>query len=242
MAKIDLENVRIAAPCPASWAEMEGDDRSRFCKDCKLNVYNVEAMSKNEAEALIEGNVFDACRHHIAATGRVGTSYEAAFNLVLEHANGHGFDMHGARDFDKRETKAIWRFDEGQGDVAEDSSIGLYHHLNHCTLVGMNTASCWVPGQINTALAFDGVDDHLECGSDASLLAAEGTIYFWLQAASLGQDADIVRLYEDAANYLVVRLTAQNRIFVAIEDGGVAQVALTADTAIAWRPGNGVMD
>jgi hypothetical protein len=54
MAKIDLENVRIAAPCPASWAEMEGDDRSRFCKDCKLNVYNVEAMSKDEAEALIE--------------------------------------------------------------------------------------------------------------------------------------------------------------------------------------------
>jgi hypothetical protein len=60
MNKIDLDNVRIAAPCPASWAEMEGDDRSRFCKDCKLNVYNIAAMEKKEAEAFIsekEGRV-----------------------------------------------------------------------------------------------------------------------------------------------------------------------------------------
>ncbi len=52
----------------------------------------------DRAVALIESNVFDYNRHAIAATGRPGTSYEAANNLVGEHANGHLFDMHGGRD------------------------------------------------------------------------------------------------------------------------------------------------
>ncbi len=49
----------------------------------------------NEANGLIEANLFDWCRHHIAGTGRPGTSYEARYNLVLENANSHNFDMHG---------------------------------------------------------------------------------------------------------------------------------------------------
>ena len=52
----------------------------------------------DQADALIEANLFDWCRHHIAGTGRPGTSYEACYNLVLENANGHSFDMHGGSD------------------------------------------------------------------------------------------------------------------------------------------------
>jgi len=52
----------------------------------------------DQSDALIEGNLFDWCRHHIAGTGRPGTSYEARYNLVLENANGHSFDMHGGAD------------------------------------------------------------------------------------------------------------------------------------------------
>ena len=52
----------------------------------------------DQADALIEANLFDWCRHHIAGTGRPDTSYEARYNLVLENANGHSFDMHGGRD------------------------------------------------------------------------------------------------------------------------------------------------
>lgn len=52
----------------------------------------------DRSNALVEGNLFDWCRHHVAATGRPGTSYEARHNLVLENANGHSFDMHGGRD------------------------------------------------------------------------------------------------------------------------------------------------
>ena len=52
----------------------------------------------DQSDALIEANLFDWCRHHIAATGRPNTSYEARYNLVFEHGNGHSFDMHGGRD------------------------------------------------------------------------------------------------------------------------------------------------
>jgi len=52
----------------------------------------------NEADVLIEANIFDACRHHIAATGAPGCGYEARYNICRLRATGHLFDMHGGRD------------------------------------------------------------------------------------------------------------------------------------------------
>ena len=48
-----LDLIQIATPCPASWDEMQGDERQRFCAHCKLNVYDVSAMKRDEAEQLI---------------------------------------------------------------------------------------------------------------------------------------------------------------------------------------------
>jgi hypothetical protein len=48
-----LNNIKIASPCSADWNKMIGDERSRFCGDCKLNVYNLSGMSQREAENLI---------------------------------------------------------------------------------------------------------------------------------------------------------------------------------------------
>lgn len=55
MPKFDspLNNIQIASPCSADWNEMYGDDRKRHCGDCKLNVYNLSGMTKDEAEALV---------------------------------------------------------------------------------------------------------------------------------------------------------------------------------------------
>ena len=47
-----LENVRIASPCSTRWEDMYGDDRTRFCGECKLNVYNLSGMTKYDAENL----------------------------------------------------------------------------------------------------------------------------------------------------------------------------------------------
>jgi hypothetical protein len=48
-----LRHVRIASPCPADWDAMYGDERVRFCSKCELNVYNLSAMTRREAERLI---------------------------------------------------------------------------------------------------------------------------------------------------------------------------------------------
>ena len=50
---VALENVRVAVPCPANWETMAGDDRVRFCAECRLNVYNLSELTRREAERLI---------------------------------------------------------------------------------------------------------------------------------------------------------------------------------------------
>ena len=48
-----LGSVKIASPCSADWNEMYGDERKRFCGQCRLNVYNLSAMSRDEAERFV---------------------------------------------------------------------------------------------------------------------------------------------------------------------------------------------
>lgn len=55
-----LDKIKIAAPCGADWNEMRGDDRKRHCAMCKLNVYNLSEMTREEAESFLinsEGRV-----------------------------------------------------------------------------------------------------------------------------------------------------------------------------------------
>ena len=51
-----LDDIRIASPCRASWDEMRGDDRVRFCSLCKLNVYDLSNLAERDALALIAKN------------------------------------------------------------------------------------------------------------------------------------------------------------------------------------------
>jgi hypothetical protein len=60
VTKIALEQIRIASPCTAAWDDMDGDDRTRTCKQCELSVHNISDMSQDEAESFLT-----------AATGRV---------------------------------------------------------------------------------------------------------------------------------------------------------------------------
>jgi hypothetical protein len=55
-----LDSLRVASPCKANWDEMPGDERVRFCGKCEKNVYNLSAMSREEAAELVrarEGNL-----------------------------------------------------------------------------------------------------------------------------------------------------------------------------------------
>jgi hypothetical protein len=69
-----LDNVTIAAPCSAGWDNMVGDERARFCGQCDQNVYNISAMSKEDAEQLIAGAEGRLCiRYYRRADGTIMT-------------------------------------------------------------------------------------------------------------------------------------------------------------------------
>jgi hypothetical protein len=58
-----------------NWNYMVGDDRMRFCNQCNLNVYNISAMTKSEAESFIAN-----------AEGRIcARFYRRADGTVLTH-------------------------------------------------------------------------------------------------------------------------------------------------------------
>lgn len=103
-----LANVRVASPCPANWDEMVGDDRKRFCGQCKLNVYNLSGMRQDEAENLLlnaegrlcvrfyrrtDGSVLtqDCPVGWKALKRKVSRTATAAFSFVVGLFGGLGF-------------------------------------------------------------------------------------------------------------------------------------------------------
>ena len=70
-----LDNLRIASPCPARWEDMDGDDRRRFCRDCKLHVYDFSTMSSVEVVTLVTETEGRLCgRLYRRTDGRVITN------------------------------------------------------------------------------------------------------------------------------------------------------------------------
>jgi len=70
---------------------------------------------------------------------------------------------------------AHWKFDEGSGSYAYDSS----GNANTGTLTNMSTTTAWVNGAFGTALQFDGSDDYVAVSTSISM--ATGTLSFWLK-------------------------------------------------------------
>ena len=69
-----LDGVKVAAPCPADWAKMVGDERVRYCDRCELHVYNLSGMTRREAEALVTNTEGRLCvRFYRRADGTVLT-------------------------------------------------------------------------------------------------------------------------------------------------------------------------
>lgn len=51
---LPLDMIQVASPCQVSWDSMQGDQTTRFCGQCNNHVYNLSAMSRSQAEQLIE--------------------------------------------------------------------------------------------------------------------------------------------------------------------------------------------
>src|SRR4051812_47106727 len=56
-----LETLEIAHPCQAPWDEMAGNDQVRFCPQCQLHVHNLSAMTRAEAEAVLQEKQARVC-------------------------------------------------------------------------------------------------------------------------------------------------------------------------------------
>src|SRR5688572_14713159 len=56
-----VQLITIPEPCPVPWDQMQGDSRVRFCTRCEKNVYNLSAMTTEEAEQVIRENGGHLC-------------------------------------------------------------------------------------------------------------------------------------------------------------------------------------
>lgn len=53
--------LKISSPCPKSWDDLVGNDRVRYCGQCRLNVYNLAEMPREEIEALVRSTEGRLC-------------------------------------------------------------------------------------------------------------------------------------------------------------------------------------
>jgi len=91
-------------------------------------------------------------------------------------------------------TVGIWRFEEGLGNTAYDSS----GYGNNGTINGAS----YTIGILGTALSFDGADDYVDAGNGASLtLGSAVTAEAWVYAKSLSGHASFQYRIVNKFNY-----------------------------------------
>lgn len=56
-----LDEVQFPSPCPVSWESMEGDGGVRHCAECDRKVYNLSAMSADDALRFLQGEGAQEC-------------------------------------------------------------------------------------------------------------------------------------------------------------------------------------
>jgi len=92
----------------------------------------------------------------------------------------------GYAEIDPETCVGLWLFDEGGGDIAEDSS----GNKNDGTLVN---GPEWVDGKFGGALEFDGVDDRIEVTYHESLnLPTDLTIVAWVKLSNYGDNPQVI--------------------------------------------------
>ncbi len=69
-----LTQLAVRTPCHEAWAQMTGDEKKRFCGVCKKHVFNISAMSNDEALALVNQDAPTCVRFFRRPDGTVMTS------------------------------------------------------------------------------------------------------------------------------------------------------------------------
>ncbi|MFH1726577.1 MAG: LamG-like jellyroll fold domain-containing protein [Elusimicrobiota bacterium] len=95
-------------------------------------------------------------------------------------------------------TAGLWHFNEGSGEITEDAA----RDGNHSTIDG----PLWTSGMWGSALAYDGVDDHLRLPPNADYDANNKTVEAWFRA-----DADLPEGYKNIVGHHAASACAGNR-------------------------------
>jgi hypothetical protein len=79
------QEVRIASPCSADWDRMLGNERVRYCAQCKLDVYNFSELTRTEIEEIVAQREGRLCaRLYQRSDGTMMTrNCPARFRLVM---------------------------------------------------------------------------------------------------------------------------------------------------------------
>lgn len=114
-----------------------------------------------------------------------------------------------------------WRFEEGEGDEAYDSS----GHGNTAIFNGMDETA-WISGQTGGGLTFDGVDDYIEVeDSDGLSLAGDMTITAWIRPTDfVGSNSIVAKTSKGTASpYDLYTTPDTGTLRFAVGDGGSSQ-------------------
>ena len=104
---------------------------------------------------------------------------------------------------------AYWKFDEGSGSTASDSS----GNSNNGTLENMNTSTCWVNGKSGKALSFDGTNDYVAAPSSSNLNVTGGvTVEAWIKLNAVSKDQKIVGRRDGSAGGYLLGVYSNNKV------------------------------
>ena len=65
--KSKLDQLKVAKPCSAGWAQMTGNDQKRFCSECSKHVFDFSQMTRQQIEAVTavhQGNLCARITRH----------------------------------------------------------------------------------------------------------------------------------------------------------------------------------
>ena len=60
-----IDSVKVKDPCTEDWAQMEGNERVRFCSHCSKSVNNLSEMTRKEAMRLVRASGGNICIRYI---------------------------------------------------------------------------------------------------------------------------------------------------------------------------------
>jgi len=150
-------------------------------------------------------------------------------------------------DFYGRYTVGYWKFDEGGGTVALDSSGNgntgsLYNGTTICSNPPTVGCSTWIAGRYGNALQFNGIDNYVNVGNVLSFERTDSFSYSaWFKTNALRGDAILAKMDGNSGTYRGYDLFMPDSLNGAVRVHLIntwPSNAIAVDTVTKWNDGN----